>query len=166
MQSPSPRYKYGDGLSDTSTGSQKVTHHTIDKEWLSRRCESTSIAVAHSSWGTTSGGGEGVTDHPVNMAVLSRHYGTGNVEQAKAKSHTMNIGQLRQRYGSAASYTTVHRALRDYGRHCDMSSRKNVIEGYQCPRAYDGCRRVSARPKRTDTRGHGIGLAANLPATL
>jgi len=130
MQSPSPRYKYGDGLCDTSTGSQKVIHHTIDMEWLSRRCESTSIAVAHSSWGTTSGGMEGVTHHSINMGLLSQHYGTGNVGQAKAKSHTINTAQLRQRYGSATSYTAVHRALRNYSRDCDMSSRKNVIEGH------------------------------------
>ena len=130
MRSPSPRYKYGDGLSDASTGSQKVIHHTIDTEWLSRRYESASIAVAHSGWATISGNMEGITHHLIDIGLLSQRYGTGNVGQAKAKSHTINIAQLRQRYGSAASYTTVHRALRNYSRHCDMSSRKNVIEGY------------------------------------
>jgi hypothetical protein len=130
MQSPSPHHKYCDGLSDTSTGSQKVIHHTIDTEWLSRRYESASIAVAHSGWATISGNMEGVTHHPIDTGLLSQRYATGNVGQAKAKSHTINIAQLRQRYGSAASYTTVHRALRNYSRHCDMSSRKNVIEGY------------------------------------
>ena len=130
VQSPSPRYKYGDGLSDTFTRAQKVIHHTIDREWLSRRYESASTAVAHSSWTTTSGGVEGVTHHSINMGLLSQHYGTGNVVQAEAKSPTIKIARLRQRYGSAASYTMVHRALRDYCRHCDMLSRRNVIEGY------------------------------------
>jgi len=130
MQSLSRRYKYDDGLSNTSTRTQKVIHHTIDIEWLSRRYESANSAVAHSSWTTTSGGVEGVTHHSVNMGLLSQHCGTGSFGQAKAKSHTINVAQLRQRYGSAASCTTVYRALQNNNHYYDMLSRRNVIGGY------------------------------------
>lgn len=130
MQSLSRRYEYGHGLSNTSTRTQNVIHHTIDIAWLSRRYESANSAVAHSSWTTTSGGVEGVTHHSVNMGLLSQHYGTGSVGQAKAKSHTINIAQLRQRYGSAASCTTVYRALQNNNHYYEMSSRRNVIGGY------------------------------------
>ena len=130
MQSLSRRYKYGNGLSDTSTGTQRVIHHTIDMEWLSRRYESANSAVAHSSWTTTSGGVDGVTHHSVNMGLIPQHYGTGNAGQAKAKSHNINIAQFRQRHGSAVSYTTVYRALQNNNSHYDMLSRRNVIGGY------------------------------------
>ena len=112
-ESLSRRYKYGDSLSGTSTGTQRVIHHTIDMEWLSRRYESANGAVAHSGWATTSGAGEGITHHSGNMGLLSQHYGTGSVGEAKAKSHAVNVAQRRQRYGSAVSYTTVARALRN-----------------------------------------------------
>jgi hypothetical protein len=130
MQSLSQRYKYGDGLSDTFTRAKEVIHHTIDLEWLSRRYESANSAVAHSSWTTTSGGAEGVTHHSVNMGPLSQHCGTGSVGQTKAKSHTINIAQLRQRYGSAATCTTVPTALQNNNYYYDMLSRRNVIGGY------------------------------------
>ena len=130
MQSLSRRYKYGNGLSDTSTGTQRVIHHTVDMEWLSRRYESANSAVAHSSWTTTSGGVEGVTHHSVNMGLLPQHYGTGNIGQVKAKSHAINTVQLRQRYGSAASHTTVCRALQNNNHYYEMLSRRNVIGGY------------------------------------
>jgi hypothetical protein len=130
MQSLSRRYRYGNGLPDTSTGTQKVIHHTLDMEWLSRRYESANSAVAHCSWATTSGGAEGVTHHSVDMGPLSQHYGTGSVERAKAKSHSINIAQLRQRYGSAAACTTAYRALQNNNYYYDMLSRRNVIEGY------------------------------------
>lgn len=130
IQSLSRRCKYGDCFSGTSARTQKVIHHTIDPEWLPRRYESASIAVAHSSWTTTSGCGERVTHHSVNMGLLSQHYEAGNVGQAEAKSHTINIAQLRQRYGLAASCTMVHRALQNSTCYYDMSARKNVIEGH------------------------------------
>jgi hypothetical protein len=130
MQGLPLRCKYGDNLSDTFTRTQKVIHHTIDLEWLSRRYESASNAVAHSGWTTTSGGPEGVTHHSVNMGLLAQHCGTGDVGQAKAKSHTINMPQLRQRYGSAASNTTVCRALQNNNCYYDMLSRRNVIGGY------------------------------------
>jgi len=123
------RCKYGDNLSDTFTGTQKVIHHTIDLEWLSRRYESTSSAVAHSDWTTTSGGLEGVTHHS-NNGLLSQHCATGSVGQARAKSHTINIARLRQRYGSEASNMRVYRALQNNNCYYDMLSRKNVIGGY------------------------------------
>jgi hypothetical protein len=130
VESLSRRYKYGDGLSGTSTGTQRVIHHTIDMDWLSRRYESANGAVAHSGWTTTSGGVEGVTHHSVNMGLLPQHYGTGSVGEAKAKSHTINVAQLRKRYGSAASCTTVARALRNNNFKYDILSRRNVIGGY------------------------------------
>ena len=122
------RCKYGDNLSDTFTRTQRVVHHTIDLEWLSRRYESASSAVAHSDWTTTSGGLEGVTHQSVNMGLLSRHCATGSVGQAK--SHTINMAQLRQRYGSAASNMTLYRALQNNNCYYDMLSRRNVIGGY------------------------------------
>lgn len=129
-ESLSRRYKYGDSLSGTSTGTQRVIHHTIDIDWLSRRYESANSAVAHCGWTTTSGGVEGVTHHSGNMGLLSQHYGTGSVGEAKAKSHTINVAQLRKRYGSAASCTTVYRALQNNNHYYDMLSRRNVIGGY------------------------------------
>ena len=124
------RCKYDDNLSDMFSRTQKVIHHTIDLEWLSRRYESTSSAVAHSDWTTTSGGLEEVTRHSVNMGLLSQHYATGSVGQAKAESHAINITQLRQRYGSAASCTTVLTALQNNNYYYHMLSQKNVIGGY------------------------------------
>jgi hypothetical protein len=129
-ESLSRRYKYGDSLSGTSTGTQRVIHHTIDIDWLSRRYESANSAVAHCGWTTTSGGVEGVTHHSGNMGLLSQHYGTGSVGEGKAKSHTINVAQLRKRYGSAASCTTVYRALQNNNHYYDMLSRRNVIGGY------------------------------------
>jgi len=124
------RREYGHSLSATSTRTQNVIHHSIDTDWSSRRHESASGAVAHSSWSTTSGGVDGTTHHSVNMGLLSQHYGTGSVGQAKAKSHNINVAQLRRRYGSAATYTTVYRALQNNSHYYDMLSRENVIGGY------------------------------------
>lgn len=130
MESLSRRYKYGDSLSDASTRTQKVINHTTDMDWLSRRYEGASSAVAHSSWTTTSGGVEGVTHYSVNRGLPSQHYGTGSVGQAKANSHTINVAQLRKRYGSGASCTTVYKALQNNNHYYDMLSRRNVIGGY------------------------------------
>jgi hypothetical protein len=124
------RCRYADGLSDTSNRTQKVIHHTIDMEWLSRRYESANGAVAHYDWTTTSGSVDGVTHHSINMGLLPQHYETGSVGQAKAKSHNINTAQLRQRYGSATTHRTVHRALQDNNRYYDMLSRRSVIGGY------------------------------------
>lgn len=129
-ESLSRRGKYGHSLSDTSTRTQKVIHHTVDVGWLSRRYESANGAVAHSSRATTSGGVEGATHHSVNMVLLPQHHGTGIVGQAKAKSRTMNITQRRQRYGSAMSYTAVLSALQSNNHYYDVLSRGNVIGGY------------------------------------
>jgi hypothetical protein len=110
---------------------QKGTaNHTTDMEWLSRRYESASSAVAHSGWTTTSGGVEGVTHHSVKMGLLSGHYGTGNIGPAEAKPHATNITQRRQRYGSAVNCTTVLSAIQDNNQYYDMLSRRNVIGGY------------------------------------
>lgn len=106
-----------------------TANHTTNTERLSRRYESANGAVAHSSWATTSGGVEGVTHHSVNMGLLSQHYGTGNIGQAKAKPHAVNITQRRQRYGSAANCTTVLSALHNNNHYYDMLSRRNVIGG-------------------------------------
>jgi hypothetical protein len=130
MASLSRRYKYGDSLSGTSTGTQRVIHHTIDIEWLSRRYESANSAVAHSGWTTTSGGVEGVTHHSVEVGSLPQNCRSGSVGQAKAKSHTTNIAQLRKRYRSGASCTTVYRALQNNNHYYDMLSRRNVIGGF------------------------------------
>ena len=130
MQSLSRRRKYGHSLSDTSTGTQRVTHHTIDMEWLSRRYESANGAVAHSSWATTSGGVEGLTHHSVNMGLLSQRYGAGSVGKTKAEFRATNIARRRQRYGSAVNCTTVLSALQDNNNYYDMLSRENVIGGY------------------------------------
>lgn len=124
------RYTCGNSLCDTSTGTQKVIHHTMDTGWLSRRYESASTAVAHSSWTTGSGAVEGVTHHTVNMALLSQHYGTGSVGNTKAEFHTTNTARVRQDRGAAATHTTVHIALRDNNSYYDMLCRRNVIGGY------------------------------------
>jgi hypothetical protein len=129
-ESPSRRYKYGDSLSGTSTGTQRVIHHTIDMEWLSRRYESANGAVAHSGWATTSGAGEGITHHSIEVGSLPQNCRSGSVGQTKAKSHAVNIAQRRLRYGSAVSYTTVARALRNNNFNYDILSRRNVIGGY------------------------------------
>jgi hypothetical protein len=129
MQGPSPHYTYGGGLSDASTGTQKVIRHTIDMGWLSHRYEAAS-AVAHSGWTTTCGVMEGVTHHSVNMGILSQRYVTGSVGQAKQKPHTRNTAPLRQRYGATGSQAMVHNALQNNNRYYDMSSRKNVIGGF------------------------------------
>ncbi len=130
MQSRSPNCKYGAGLSDTFTRTQKVMHHTMDTEWLSQRYESASAALAHSSWATTSGCGEGATHHSVNMGLLSQRYGTGSVGQVNARAHRIGITQLRQRYGSAETSTMVHKALQNNNYYYDTLSRRNFIEGY------------------------------------
>jgi hypothetical protein len=130
IETLSRRRKYGLSLSDTSTRTQKEIHHTIDGEWLSRRYESANGAVAHSSWATTSGGVEGLTHHSVNRGLLSGHYETGSVGQAKAMSHTTNIARRRQRHNSAVSHTTVVRALQNNNHYYDTLSRRNVIGGY------------------------------------
>lgn len=129
MQGPSPHYIYGDGFSDTSTGTQKVIRHTIDMGWLAQRYEAAG-AVAHSDWTSTSGVMEGVTHHSVNMGILSQRYVTGNVGQAKQKPHTIDTVRLRQRYGGTGSQATVHHALQNNNRYYDISSRKNVIGGF------------------------------------
>ena len=130
MQSLSRRRKYGHSLSDTSTGTQRVTHHTIDMEWLSRRYESANGAVAHSGWATTSDAGEAITHHSIEVGSLPQNCRSGSVGQTKAKSHAVNVAQRRLRYGSAVSYTTVARALRNNNFNYDISSRRNVIGGY------------------------------------
>jgi hypothetical protein len=130
IESLSTRRKYGQSLSATSTRTQNVIHHSIDTGWFSRRHESASGAVAHSSWTTISGGVEGATHHSVNMGPLSQCYGTGNVEQAKAKSHATNTTPRRQPHGSAVSRTTVINALQNNNYYYEVLSRKNVIGGY------------------------------------
>ena len=129
-RSLSQRYKYDDGLADTSGRAEEVIHHTIDMEWLSRRYESADGAVAHASWTTTSGSAEGATHHSINVGVLSGHYGTGGAGQTKAKSHATNVARRRQGHGAAATHTTVRRALQNNNYYYDMLSRKNVIGGY------------------------------------
>jgi len=130
MQSLSQRHKAVDSFSDTSSRAQKVIYHTMDIKSLSRRYESTNSAVAHSSWATTSGTVEGITHHSVNMNLLSQHHKTGSVGHRKAKYHTINMGQLRQRCGSASNYTTALNALQNNNHYYDMLSRRNVIGGY------------------------------------
>lgn len=130
METLCRRYTCGNSLCDTSTGTQKVIHHTMDMGWLSRRYESASTAVAHSSWTTASSALEGVTHHSVNMALLSQHYGTGGVGKTKVELHATNTARLRQDRGAAATHTTVHRALQDNNHYYDMLSQRNVIGGY------------------------------------
>jgi hypothetical protein len=135
MQSLSRRYKAGDsfkvesGWADTSGRAEKVIHHTINMEWLSRRYESAG-AVAYSSWACTSNAVEGVTHHSVNMKSLSQHYKTGNVGQAKAKYHTVNMALLLQRHGSLPSHTRALNALQNNNYYYDVVCRGNVIGGY------------------------------------
>ena len=128
-QNRTPSHKHNVGFFDTSTGTQKVIHHTIDMEWLSRRYEVASIAVAHSDWITTSSDMESAAHHSLDVGLLSRHYGTGSAGQAKATTNTVDMAQLRQRYGSAASHSTVHRALQSTNHYYKMSSRKNIVGG-------------------------------------
>ena len=110
---------------------QKGTaNHTTDMEWLSRRYESANGAVAHSSWATTSDAGEAITHHCIEVGSLPQNCRSGSVGQTKAKSHAVNVAQRRLRYGSAVSYTTVARALRNNNFNYDISSRRNVIGGY------------------------------------
>jgi len=129
-RSLSRHYKYDDGLADTSGSAEKVTHHTLDMEWLSRRYETANGAVAHASWTTTSGSVDGVTHHSINMGMLSGHYGPGSAGQTNAKSHAISMARRRQGHGAAPTHTTVRRALRDNNHYYDMLSRKNVIGGY------------------------------------
>jgi hypothetical protein len=135
VQSLSQRYKSGDsfkvesGWADTSGRAEKVIHHTINMEWLSRRYESAG-AVAYSSWACTSNAVEGVTHHSVNMKSLSQHYKTGNVGQAKAKYHTVNMALLLQRHGSLPSHTRALNALQNNNYYYDVVCRGNVIGGY------------------------------------
>ena len=130
IQSLSQRHKAVDSFSDTSTRAQKVIYHTIDMESISRRYESTNGAVAHSSWATTSGAVEGITHHSVNMNSLSQHHKTGSVGHRKARRHTIDTVQLRQRYGSTVNYTTALHALQNNNHYYDVLSRGNVIGGY------------------------------------
>jgi hypothetical protein len=130
IQNPPPRYKHGAGFSYTPAGTQKVIYHTIDVEWLSRRYESASIAMAHSYWTTSSGNVESAAHRSLDMGLLSHPCGTGKLGQVKAKSIAINVTELRQRCEPTASYKMVHRALQNTNHHYDMSSRKNVIEGH------------------------------------
>jgi hypothetical protein len=129
-QSLSPRYKPVSSHPDTSTGTQKVIHHTINMEWLSQCFESANSAVAHYSWATTPVAVEGMTHHSVNMNLPSPHHKTGNIEQGKAKPHAIDIAQLRQRYGSAVNCTTALRAIQNNNCYYDILSRRNVIGGF------------------------------------
>jgi hypothetical protein len=137
MDTPSPSKRHKAGASDkvesarfdTSSRADDAIHHTIDAGWLSRRYESANGAVAHSSWATTSDGTERITHHSVNMRLFSRDCGTGTFGQAKAKRRAPNTGQRRQR-GSAASHTTVVRAIKNNNHYYDALSRNNVIGDY------------------------------------
>ena len=135
MQSHSPRYKDGNsfktesGWSNTSSRTEKMIHHTINREWLSQ-CYEGASAIAHSSWTHTSGAREGVAHHSINIKSLSQRYNTGNVGQVKVKHHNINMALLRQRYGSAVSSTRVLNALRNNNYYYDIASRGNVIGGY------------------------------------
>jgi hypothetical protein len=129
-ESLSRRYKYRDSLSGTSTGTQRVIHHTIDMEWLSRRYESANGAVAHSGWATTCDAGEGITHHSIQVGSLPQNCRSGSVGETKAKSRAVNVAQRRGRYGSAVSYATVARALQNNNYRYDILSRRNVIGGY------------------------------------
>jgi len=131
MGSLSRRYRYGNSVPTTSTGTQRVIHHTIDIDWLSRRYESANGAVAHSSWATTtSGGTEGVTHHSISMGLLSQHYDTGSVGQAKAQFHAVNTAQRQRRHDSGVSPATIARALHNNSFNYDIVSKRNVIGGY------------------------------------
>jgi hypothetical protein len=136
MQSLSGRYKAGDsfkvepGWADTPRRAEKTIHHTINREWLSRRYE-----------------GEGSS---VNMSLLSQRYKTGDVGQTKVKHHAINMALLRQRYGAAASSTTILNALQDNNYYYDVVSRENVIGGYECSRIGNP---VDTLKKRKNTKG-------------
>jgi hypothetical protein len=136
MPNLSQRYKAPDSLwiesgwSDISRRTEEVIHHTINMEWLSRRFESANSAVAHSGWATTCGAEERITHHSINMSLCSQHYETANVGWTRRKYHTINMAQLRQRYGSAASYTRVLNALQGNNYYYEILSRGNVIGGY------------------------------------
>ena len=129
VQNPAPSYKQGAGFFDTSTGRHKAIHHTIDMEWLSRRYEVVSTAVAHSDWTTASSNMKSAAHRSLDVGPLSGHYGTGIVGQAKAAANTVDVAQLGQRYGAAASHPTVHRALQNTNHYYKMSSRKNIVGG-------------------------------------
>ena len=160
MQSSSGRYKAGDsfkvesGWLDTSHKEEKMIHHTINTEWLSR-CYESSSAVAHSNWARTSGAGEGVTHHSLNMNLLSQRYQAGGVGQTKLKYHTINKALTRQRYGSAVNSTTVLHALRDNNYYYDLLSKGNVIGGYQCSMATNADISVDTLKKRKSTKREG-----------
>lgn len=129
MQSLSRRRKYGDDPSCTSLGRQKLTHHSIDMEWLSRRYECGNDAVAHSTWATTCGTVEGAARHSADMNSLRRNNTTGDFGQTKANCRTINTALLRQRYGSTASHTTFLKALQTNNHYYNMLSRGNVVGG-------------------------------------
>ncbi|NWF78065.1 MAG: hypothetical protein HXY36_05690 [Chloroflexi bacterium] len=135
-QKPSQRYKAGDsfkvesGWPDTSSRAEKVIHHTINREWLSRCYEGAGSTVAHSNWASASGAVERVTQHSINVRLLSQRYKTGRVEQVKVQHHTINMESLLQRYGSAVSSMTVLKALQNNNYYYDIVSRGNVIGGY------------------------------------
>lgn len=136
IQSPSGRYKAGNSFrvesewSGTSSRAEKVIHHTINMEWLSRCHEGEGSAVALSNWATTSGAVEGVAHYSANMKVLSQRYKTGGIGQVKVKHHTTNMASLQQRHGSAVSYRRVRNALQNNNYYYDIVSRGNVIGGY------------------------------------
>lgn len=130
MQNLSRRRKYADCPSCTSLGTQKMPHHSINLEWLSRRYECGNDAVAHSSWATTCSTAEGITRHSTSMSLLTRNSTTGNLGQTKAKCHTLSTALLRQRYGSTAGHTTFLKALQTNNHYYNMLSRGNVVGGY------------------------------------
>jgi hypothetical protein len=130
MQSLSRRCKYADDPSCTSIGAQKVTHHSVNMERLSRRHQYGNDAVAHSTWATTCGAVEGITRHSANMSLLPRNSTTGSFGQTEAKCHTINTALLRQRYGSTAGHTTFLKALQTNNHYYSMLSRGNVVGGY------------------------------------
>jgi ribosomal protein L24 len=99
-------------------------------ERLSRRYKGEDSAVAHSNWARTSGVVEGVTQHSVNMSLLSQRYKTGGVGQVEVKHHTINMALLLHRYGLAVSSTTALNALQNNNYYYDVVSRGNVIGGY------------------------------------
>lgn len=134
-QSHSPHHKAAESLKvesgwpDTSRRAEKTIHHTINMKWLSQRYGGEGSTVAHSSWSDTFGAVERVTNRSINMGVLSQRYQTGSVRQTKSKHHTINMSLLRQRYGSAVSYTTASHALRNNNYYYDVVFRKNALGG-------------------------------------
>jgi hypothetical protein len=108
---PADSHRLESPSSDTSVREEKVLHHTINIEWLSRYWEDGSSAVTHPGQGRTSRAVVGMESQSPDMALASQRYKAGSVGQAEMEYHTINMELLLERYRSAATvnfYKDVH----------------------------------------------------------